>query len=338
MFEKMLKEHYGLKAGTEIDLEGYRAFKKENSLYLIMKANQLKEQEISELSQIASQLKEFGDKDVPEFLRTNTNMEYCEWEDNRYSVLHCAEPALLKPAKTAKKLARFHMRGRMIPFHVNSINRIGQWKQLWEQRVDQMEAVWNEKLFQDPENNFERDFIDSYPYYMCLAENAIQYLVDTELDMQPGESDSGTVCHERFSATVWGTKHIIKNPFDWVFDHQSRDLAEWVRGQYFRNTQVSQQKIRTFLLEYQSVGRLTPFSWRLLYARLLFPLHYFETVENYYDAQSDQQRHELEEKMTKFLKQATEHERFLSAFFQLAEAPVRTMNLPMPSWLILQPL
>lgn len=33
---------------------------------------------------------------------------------------------------------------------------------------------------------------------MVLGENAIQYLVDTEIDDTPQIVDSGTVCYERF--------------------------------------------------------------------------------------------------------------------------------------------
>ncbi|CAM3780000.1 spore coat putative kinase YutH [Mesobacillus zeae] len=338
MFEKMLKENYGIKAGTEIELEGYRAIQKENSLYLIMQANHLKEQEISELSRIALQLQSFGDREVPLFLKSQNEREYCEWENNRYSVLQCSRLAEPDLVKTGRKLAKFHLRGRHIPFQVTGINRIGQWKQLWEQRVDQMEKVWNERIFQEPENGFERMFLDSFPYYMGIAENSIQYLVDTELDLLPQESDSGAVCHERFTRSAWGTRYLIKNPFDWVFDHPGRDLAEWVREHYFRNIQTSHPEIRVFMSEYRTAGKLTPFSWRLLYARLMFPLHYFECIENYYMAVSEQARNELDDSLKKFLNQSSEHERFLSTFYQLCDAPVRTMKLPVPGWLAKQPV
>ena len=48
-----------------------------------------------------------------------------------------------------------------------------------------MEKVWNGLLFQTPEDEFQRMFIDSFPYYIGLTENAIQYLVDTEIDDEP---------------------------------------------------------------------------------------------------------------------------------------------------------
>ena len=69
----------------------------------------------------------------------------------------------------------------------------------------------------------------------------------------------------------------MKNPFDWVFDHASRDLAEWVRDYYIQHIHTYQRGVVQFFQEYQSIERLSSFSIRLLYARLLFPIHYFET-------------------------------------------------------------
>ena len=81
-----------------------------------------------------------------------------------------------------RKLAKFHYRGRFVNFPLKKVNRIGQWKAFWEKRLEQMEKVWNEKLFHEPEHEFERMFLESFPYYMGLAENGIQYLTDTEID------------------------------------------------------------------------------------------------------------------------------------------------------------
>ncbi|MBM4760736.1 spore coat putative kinase YutH [Bacillus sp. B15-48] len=334
MFEKMLKEKYGIKNGQEIEVEKYRAFQQENALYLIMNVNTIKEQEISELETIATQLRFFGDKEIPFFQATTETEKICEWEGAKYSVLKYPQLKRKDNNKIGKKLARFHLRGRSLPFRVTNINRIGQWKQLWEKRLDQMEHFWNGKLFRTPENEFEKMFYDSFPYYMGLAENAIQYLTDTELDNRPIEVDHGTVCHERFTEFTWGKNQLIKNPYDWVFDHGSRDLAEWVRARYLYNSQTYQPIVKSFLSTYQQVTRLSPFSWRLLYARLLFPLHYFECIENYYLTNTEQQKRTLEEQLEKYLKRTGDHERFLGTFYQLVEAPIRAYKLPIIQWLI----
>lgn len=334
MFQKMLKEVYGISADSEVTLGRYHGYKQNEGLYLIMTANGLEEQEISEMAKIAEHMQAFGDRQVSKLLTDTEGNKICEWQGNKYCVLQNRAARIPEGMKTGRKLAKFHLRGRQIPFKVKNLNRVGQWKQLWEKRLDQMEKVWNGKLYSEPENDFDRLFIESFPYYMGLAENAIQYLADTEIDDKPTQVDHGTLCHERFTQSVWRGPYFVKNPFEWVFDHASRDLAEWVRERYFANIQTSQPDIKSFLTDYRSLAVLSPFSWRLLYARLLFPLHYFECIENYYISPSEQTRHQLEDQLRKYLNQSSDHERFLGNFYQLGEAPVKAAKLPLVHWLL----
>jgi spore coat protein YutH len=334
LLQKMLKEVYGISADSEVTLGRYHGYKQNDGLYLIMTANALKEQEISELAKIAEHMQKFGDLNVSKMVADKEGNQVCDWQGNKYCVLLNRASPLPEKLKTGRKLAKLHARGRQIPFKVEHLNRVGQWKQLWEKRLDQMEKVWSGKLYTEPENDFEVMFIESFPYYMGLAENAIQYLADTEIDDQPTKIDHGTVCHERFTNTVWRGPYYVKNPFDWVFDHASRDLAEWVRERYFSNIQTSQPDIKNFITEYQSLTVLSPFSWRLLYARLLFPLHYFETVENFYITSSEQMRHQYEDQLRKYLNQSGEHEKFLGNFYQMTDAPIKAAKLPGVEWLL----
>ena len=332
MFGKMLKQVYGLKNGQEMRIEKYRAYLQGESLYLIITAKGRKEQEISELEQIGSMLYTLGDKEVPVFVRPENGPLLNKWEGEDYCLLRYPELRANILDKVPTRLALLHNKGRRMPFRVEAVNRIGQWKSLWEKRLDQIEAVWNGKLMQEPENDFERMFIDSFPYYMSLAENSIQYLTDTEIDVAASEADSGTVCHERFTSATW-KEYVIKNPFEWVFDHPSRDLAEWIRDRHFYNMQTSKPEISRFLAGYQQKSMLSPFGWRLLYARLLFPLHYFECIEDYHMTGSEQQRRFLEDRLEKYLKQSAEHERFLGSFYEANQAPVKAFQLPAVNWL-----
>ncbi|MDP4172039.1 MAG: spore coat protein YutH, partial [Bacillota bacterium] len=277
----------------------------------------------------------YGDRHVPYFLPTKEGKLVTKWEDNNYCVLASRqEETSTYTQNWGRKLAKFHERGVTVPFQVERTSRIGKWKELWEKRLEQMEKVWNGMLFQTPEDEFDRMFIESFPYYMGLTENAIQFLVDTEIDDKAEAMDNGTVCHERFSSTSWGKRYLIKNPFDWVFDHRSRDLAEWTRERYFQNTQTYQGDVKQFFDDYQTIEPLSSFSWRLLFARLLFPLHFFECIEMYYITRSEQDKKIIEEQLQKMLKQSREHESFLRSFFQVAGAPIRKLKLPMPEWLI----
>ncbi|WP_433959139.1 spore coat putative kinase YutH [Cytobacillus horneckiae] len=336
MLRRLLKEKYGIQADEEFRIEQYNACKSQNEVYILVPASHMGEEELVELDQIAEHLKLSGDRNIAGFKKTTEGTPYSEWEDARYAVLGNDSLQPRKNGLFGRKLAKFHFRGRGVSFSVEKTSRIGQWKQLWETRLDQMERVWNDMLFQfDGENDFDRLFLESFPYYMGLAENAIQYIVDTEFDEEPLMNDSGTVCHERFLMNSWGEQYYIKNPFDWVFDHATRDLAEWTREKYFSNIKTYEPDLRQFIKEYESITPLSPFSWRLYYARILFPLHYFECVENYYGTSSEQHRNFLKEKLEKYLQQSGDYEKFLGQFFDLADRPlpIQQWSIPMPEWL-----
>ncbi len=333
MLKKMLEKEYGVEVQEYGKLDSFEALQGNGWIYLISKPGAHQEDEILELEQIAGHMRNYGDSHVPVFLPSKEGNLLTKWENNYYCVLATRQTGKLQSNKLGRKLARFHERGRMIPFQIQRSSRIGKWKELWEKRLEQMEKVWNGLLFQTPEDDFERMFIESYPYYMGLTENAIQYLVDTEIDEEPTDADSGTVCHERFSDHSWGVNFMVKNPFDWVFDHRSRDLAEWTRERYFRNNQTYQPDVAEFFQQYLSAAALSSFSWKLLYARILFPLHYFECIESYYITRYEQEKKELEEHLHKILRQSSDYEWFLSHFYELAGAPVKKLYIQKPEWL-----
>ena len=333
MLQKLLKQHYGIDAVECSPIGHYQSCKDEQQRYLLIPVQQKAEEVIIELDQIAQHLKMTGDRNVSTFLTIKEQKHVVELNSNQYCVLKFNENDRRSLTRIGRKLAKFHYRGRSISFPVEKITRIGQWKSLWEKRIDQMEKAWNEMIRHDPENEFDAMFFESFPYYMAIAENAIQYLVDTELDDDPKAIDYGTVCHIRFTNHTWGDEIIMKNPFDWVLDHCSRDLAEWTRERYFHNYRTYEPEVLRFYEEYQSVQGLSSFSWRLLYARMLFPIHYVECIENYYSSQSEQEQRMLTERLEKFLQGSNDYEKFLGDFFQIVSAPVRQQHIPVLDWL-----
>lgn len=333
MIRNILSSKYGIEVKDEIRLGNYEACKKDDDLYTLVPILNKDEEELNELAQLVEHLANIGDHQVSNFLETKDGNIRTEVEDRVYCVLVNKKVRSFTAKNIGRKLGKFHHRGRIVPFGVEKINRMGKWKSLWENRIDQMEKFWGTMLYKQPESDFDQLFLESFPYYMGIAENAIQYLVDTELDDEPSAIDSGTVCHVRFKRETWMGEYYIKNPFDWVFDHGGRDLAEWTRERYFRNIKTYHRDVKNFYDEYQSVLPLSPFSWRLVYARLIFPLHYVECVENYYSAQFEADRLMLEDQMKKYLNQSRDSEEFLRSFFENIEVPTKKMKIPAINWL-----
>ncbi len=333
MIEEMIYKNYGIQVEREEKNNRYPSFRSGNVIYSIIPLGKLEQEELAERQKMSEHLWLQGDHSVATFVLANHG-SYVSEIDEKLFVLIANE--VIQPVRNLKigfELGVFHARGRSIDTTITKCSRIGQWKALWESRIDQLERIWSNKLQAHPNNEFERLFIETFPYYMVLGENAIQYLVDTEMDDTPGEIDSGTVCYERFQQNTWSDEEKMKNPFDWVFDHATRDLAEWVRDHYIHHIHTYQRGVIQFFREYQSIEHLSSFSARLLYARMLFPIHYYETVEEYFSGPKESRSHELEESLSTITKTSENYETFLKHFFELAQLPAKQMQLPEIEWL-----
>ncbi|MEH6941738.1 spore coat putative kinase YutH [Bacillus sp. JJ722] len=333
MLQDVIYENYGLVMERQRTEGAYQRFFSGNALYTIVPISEVNEDELMERLKMSHFMQQQGDQYVSSFVMSRENTYLSEDEGNLFIL---TENLLLEEPRSIKmgsKLAKFHSRGHTFAEPIKVCNRIGKWKELWENRIDTIEGVWREKLQAHPINDFERLFVESFPYYLGLGENAIQYLVDCEIDENPTNLDAGTVCHERFYSDTWSGEYLLKNPFDWVFDHQSRDIGEWLRQHYHHLPQTYQPSMVQFMNEYQSYLPLSGFSWRLLYARLLFPVHYLEAVESYFSSRNISDQKILEEHLQKNLDGAHHHEEFLRYFYEINEVPVQNFRIPKVDWL-----
>ena len=333
MIEEMIYKNYGIIVEKEEKNSRYPSFRSGNVIYSIIPLEKLEQEELVERQKMSEHLWSLGDPSVSTFVLATHGSYVSEVDGNLFVLLANEAQQSMRIKRMGLELATFHTHGRSIDQKITKCSRIGQWKALWEARIDQLEKVWSEKLQAHPNNEFEQLFVETFPYYMVLGENAIQYLVDTEMDDTPEMVDSGTVCYERFKQNTWNGDVYIKNPFDWVFDHASRDLAEWVRDHYVHHIHTYQRGVVQFFREYQSMERLSSFSIRLLYARLLFPIQYYETIEGYVSNPQESRAHELEETLSTLIKTSQNYEAFLKSFFELVEFPTKQIPLPEIEWL-----
>lgn len=328
-----LFEQFGLSVEGKTKVGKYDAFTYQNILYTMVLVGNLEQDEIVELNQLSQFMIEKGDTGVASFVPTRQGSFIATVQNKKVLLLRSPYYSYSKHIRTGKELAKFHQKGRSFPYQITKCVRIGQWKFLWEKRLDQMELFWKDRVHNHPANSFEKLFVESFPYYLGVTENAIQYLVDTELDDEPKFTDSATVCHHRFTSETWNGSKLVKLPTEWVFDHCSRDLAEWIRHYYFANNKMEQATLRQFVTDYERATPLSTFSWRLLYARLLFPIHYFECVEGYFTSQTDLDRQAYEKKLFRIIEDSNDYEQFLRTFFYKAGVNVQTYGIPEVGWI-----
>ncbi|WP_325050499.1 spore coat putative kinase YutH [Falsibacillus albus] len=330
---EILEKHFDVRPEQSYLLGNQTRYLSNGYLYTLVPVTNIEQETLVELFEMSQHLAQEGDRYVSTFVQSNSEKYLITEKEVDYVLLKNLFINPPNSPKLGRRLAKFHQSGRNISKTIEHCKRMGEWKTLWEKRIDQMEGVWNTYLQERPDREFNRVFIDSFPYYLGMAENAIQYLVDTEIDEETRDIDAGTVCHIRFHQNTWGTQVWIKDPFDWVFDHGGRDIAEWIRERYLTQNRTFQPDVQTFLREYQSAGEISAFSWRLIFARLLFPIHYFECVEDYFTASSEQSQKQLEDKLHRMTKTSREYERFLGEFYKIADVPLKRLKIPEINWL-----
>ncbi|MGA9287852.1 MAG: hypothetical protein WBV93_05825 [Anaerobacillus sp.] len=179
------------------------------------------------------------------------------------------------------RLALFHRKAGNFLTAYNELPEIQPWQLRWQYRMDQLASFREELKNQgQPLREFDEWFIETFPYYSGVSENAIQYIVDCGIDTGLNPFQTRTLAFNRYTSMYQRTSEGIF-PNDLILDHPARDLAEWIRNELFESG-TNFENIRNFLWDYHERRTLNQMDWNLLYARLLFPLPYVETVEHYY--------------------------------------------------------
>lgn len=327
-----LFHHYQIQPAELLEVQSNYMFWQRNRVYFLVPIGNLKEEDLQEMKKLSDFMSMTGDQTVATFVQNVQGYYVSKIDGNYYSLFKCYRQAE-RSENFGEELALFHLKGKKYSEELKRLNRIGQWKTLWEKRLEQLERFWQSKVNNHPENFFEQIFIESFPYYLGMTENAIQYVVDTELDDTPQFVDSATICSQKLTERRMKEIHYAKIPTEWIYDHPSRDLAEWVRDEYLENKDSYKKRILTFFYSYEKKSPLSTFSWRLLYARLLFPVHYFETVEGYYLSKNDAEKKRHERKLVTYLENTEEFEAFLGSFYELIGLPTAKLGIREINWL-----
>ena len=106
-----------------------------------------------------------------------------------------------------------------------------------------------------------------------MAENAISYVKNTNLEVKKEQTDINVISHRKIKEC--NKLNCIYDPLNIVIDHKSRDLAEYIKTSFFKNN----IKIFEELDQYFSNHYFSLYGTRILFARILYPSFYFDTYE-----------------------------------------------------------
>lgn len=138
------------------------------------------------------------------------------------------------------------------------------WAVLWSNKIDYLEDLINENGKKYPL------IVDSFNYFVGMAENAISYFNSIVLDNNYKYALSHKII--RWSDTV----EALYNPINITFDYKVRDISEYIKNSFFNNN----YNIFNELSNYLRKNYLSLMDVKLLISRLLYPSFYFDMYED----------------------------------------------------------
>lgn len=169
------------------------------------------------------------------------------------------------------------------------------WAKLWEDKIDYLENLIGENGKKYP------IMVDSFNYFVGMAENAISYYNSIVFD----SNYKITISHKKIRLD--DTIEALYNPLNIIFDFRVRDVAEYIKFSFFNNNTNIFNEIKIYLKNnYLSLTEV-----KLLVSRLLYPSFYFDMYD---DIMID----EKEEKILTFiLSRLNDYEIYLKKVIEL---------------------
>ncbi|WP_171038217.1 spore coat putative kinase YutH [Aquibacillus sediminis] len=322
---ELLKHYVPYFNGRKTTINGYDGYTDGNNVYFIIPI-QYNEEIYYEQKAISDFLKDNGIEMITSPMLNTQNQIATHQDEQDFIVYHQILQSRSFSLSHGQSLATFHQKGVDYPYQPNYISSYGQWKTLWINKVEAFETIYQQQYRERPVSPFQRLFIDTFPYIIGLSENAIQYLQETEQEQRFDHSDRPTITFQRYhdhmrQQMIWSD--------DLVYDHPIRDLAEHIRFLLLQDDDRSFEKVRQFIADYEQVQPLSIFSWRLLYARLLFPIHLYDFIEKTL-ASGDQRDHY--KTYNYLLENQAYYEQTMKNFFRELNIDSSTLHIPVLDW------
>ena len=169
------------------------------------------------------------------------------------------------------------------------------WGNLWERKMDYLEDLINENGKKYPL------IVDSFNYFVGLAENAISYYNTIFID----ENYKFGICHRKIK--IDDTIEELYNPLNIIFDYKVRDVAEYMKISFFNGNKNSLNEF----IWYLNNNYLSIMEAKLLIARLLYPSFYFDMYE---DIMIDEKEEKI---ITNILTKIDEYEIYLAKLIEM---------------------
>lgn len=325
MMNDLLSAFYQIDVVDRKVVDGRQGFLDDKYVYFITSADD-KEAIHMEQATLAYHIVETGFEQVALPIPNINGQWITEHEGKRYMVLRYAFTPREVTSSHGQLLANFHRVNQSYQFDPPNVSSYGRWKALWIEKLTLFEQYISEQAKND--TSYFRLLMDLLPYLIGISENAIQYMQESERETRFNDSDQGTITFGRYD-------HQLLKPIIWVddlvYDHPARDISECIRKKLLQDdSHRGVDESVHFMKEYESVHSLSMLSWRLLYARLVFPIHLFDSIERAFITEDFDLHHR---ELIRLVDKQTMYEQQLTQFFKDTELLRDGFQLPMIEWL-----
>ncbi len=250
------------------------------------------EEELKDLLDIIYELKMKGIR-VHDIIFNRYNSPLTKVGDNNYLLLklNSSKDERINFISMCEFLSKLKLNNNNSKLYRNN------WGELWSKKVDYFEEQIN--LL----GKNKKIVLDSFSYYIGLAENAISYVNKINKVIGISENDHITLSHRRIFYPNISLNYL--NPLSFIFDLEVRDVAGYLKVSFF-NGEDALLDLSTYL----KMRSLTPYSYHMLYARLLYPSYYFDIYEDIMNNDGS------EEKLIPVIKKVDEYELFLKRAYE----------------------
>lgn len=183
------------------------------------------------------------------------------------------------------------------------------WVKLWSDKLDYFEYQIRELGKDKPV------VLNSFSYFLGIAENAISYASSTIEKYKPTENDRICLSHRRIDYPNYKLNFL--NPLSFIFDLEVRDIASFIKSAFKEG-----EDALSYLKEALRLKQFSIYSLQMLYARLMYPTFYFDIYEKVLNNQEDQ------EKLIPIIEKSSQYEKFLKdAYMEINKyAPIERVE------------
>lgn len=283
--ESKIKYYYNLLVEKIVKKENFSLFVADNNLYILKKESNIS----------------------PIFFIKNDFINVIKNKDGQYITnIENIEYVVLKVEKN-----QYNIYDRFVIEHSDTESSIST-SSLWIEKNKYLEQqILNFSMNKD-------ELIQSFDYYMGLAENAIAIMKKIE---NKSEAKKEYVCHRR----IYYPNNTINyyDPTNYVIDYKSRDIAEYIKSWFFKEENVKISEIESFIKKY----KLNNLDLLILYARLIYPTYYFDVFE---DLILSKDNAEAKQKLLNIINKTKKYQQTITDIFEIY---VQDSTLPYIKWI-----